>query len=107
MKEFMEASPERILTREQVLEVMNRFAEGAVFTRELSDEKGLYFYEAKKDLEEGRFIEYQYTRRGEFPNKISSSVTVVHAIHYKNDMPFWSENLAEYDEKTRQWKEIK
>lgn len=107
MENNIERNIEKIPTKEEVMDIISRYAENPTLVRELSDEKGLYFIETKtegKDL--GESTEFRYTRKGVFPNHIESSVSVVHRIDYKDEEPFWGVNIEEFDEKTNSWKKV-
>ena len=69
MENDIEKGPERIPTREEVLDIIRRFEANAKVSRELLDEKGLYLLEAQIEGPElGETVQYEYMRKGRFPN---------------------------------------
>jgi hypothetical protein len=103
-----EKPPEMIPNKEQVLEVISRFAENFTLVRELSDELGPYLIEVNvKDKESGDLIEYLYVRKGRFPNKVGTTETTIQITMYDGEMPVSGSTAANYDESTGQWTEIK
>lgn len=108
MENFIEKGPERILTKAEVIEIITRYAENATLVRELSDEQGLYLLEAKiKGKKPGEIIQYQYMRRGIFPNHNEASETALHVVYYQDEMPVGGDKIAVYKSETGEWKEIK
>ena len=101
-----EKGPERIPSREEVLAIIGRFAEGAVVVKERSDEQGLYLLEAEvKGEKPGETTEYSYMRKGEFGNN-SSQATKVNAVFYADGMPISGDSLAICDPETGEWRDI-
>ncbi len=109
MKEnSIENSREKIPTEQEVLEVISRFAENATFVRELSDNNGLYLLEVKVESEKpGEFTEYQYIRKGIFPNRNQALETTVYATYYQDGIPISGHNVAHFDPETEGWQEVK
>jgi hypothetical protein len=100
----IESVSERILTSEQVLEALSRFAEGFALGRELSDEKGVYLREIEKPGENaGETIEYQYMRKGNHGRQNVSSETAISVIYYENGMPVGGDRIAIFSEETGEW----
>jgi hypothetical protein len=98
-----ERSPEKILTSEEVLQVLSQYAEGFTPGRELSDEKGVYLREVEvKGEKEGEVTEYQYMRRGSH-GKNQSDVTAISVIYYQDGIPVGGERLSSLDEETGEW----
>ncbi|MFZ2038683.1 MAG: hypothetical protein WAV11_01995 [Minisyncoccia bacterium] len=105
MEKFIQ--PEYIPAKEEVIEIIKRHAENAIVTRELSDENGIYLLELKEEGEKpGKFNEYTYVRKGDFPNKQQSLSTTIYVTYYEDDIPFSGTNIAEYST-AEGWKEIK
>ncbi|MEK7609976.1 MAG: hypothetical protein AAB470_02560 [Patescibacteria group bacterium] len=103
-----EKGPERIPTKEEVLEVIARYIENATFVRELSDEQGLYLLEVKVQGEKtGETIQYEYIRKGKFPNHNESVSTVIHIVYYENEIPVGGHDVANFDSETGEWKDVK
>jgi hypothetical protein len=109
MREFSRNSPERgpekILTSEEVLHALSRYAEGFTVGRELSDEKGVYLREVTVPGEkEGNFTEYQYKRKvGHGTNR--STITSINAIYYQNGIPLSGDTVSVFNEETGQWED--
>ena len=90
------------------MEVISRFAENTTFIRELSDEQGLYLLEVKIEGENpGETIQYEYMRKGRFPDGNQSSGTVIHKVYYENGIPIGGHDVANYDSETGEWKRVK
>ena len=107
MENNIEKGPERIPSKEEVLEIIARYAEKGVFVRELADEKGIYLLEVRVDGEkEGDTTEYQYMRKGTFPNNNASLVTVIHRLDCEDGIPFSGVNIEELDEATGEWRKV-
>ncbi len=106
--EMTPKTPETILNKEEVLSVISRFAENAEFVRELSDEQGLYLLEVKVPGEKpGEITQYEYMRKGIFPNQNQSSETAIHKVYYENDTPVGGEKVAFYSLETGAWEDVK
>lgn len=104
----IEKSPEKIPTKNEVLEVISRFAENITFVRELSDSQGLYLLEEKVEGEKlGESIEYMYIRKGKFPNRNESLETTIFVTYYEDDIPITGYNVANYNSVTGEWKDEK
>ena len=108
MENSNEKGHERILSKEEVIEVIRGFAENAELVRELSDEQGLYLLEAKVEGEgQGEVIQYEYMRAGRFPNHNEASETAIHIMYYENGVAQIGNKLAVYNSETQQWDEVK
>ncbi len=104
----LEKNPERIPTKEEVVMAMSRFLENLAVTREISDSKGLYLLEAQvAGKEPGEIIEYQYMRKGAFPNQNREVETSICAYYYQDGMPISGETIAVYKSETGEWKDVK
>ena len=105
----IEKSPERIQSKEEVLEVISRHIKRDIsraenvaemkLTNELSDEQGLYLLEAKVEVvgKSGEFIEYLYMRKGVFLEHNSSLETTINVMYYKDEIPVSGWNIAEFN----------
>ncbi len=103
-----EKSPERIFTKEEVMEIISRYAENAVVVRELSNEQGLYLLEAEiKGEKTGETTQYMYMREGIFPNHNEASETAIHVVYYQDEMPVGGDKIAVYKPERAEWEEIK
>lgn len=108
MENPIEKGPERILTKEEVMEVIARYAENTTFVRELSDEQGLYLLEVKiEGKKSGEIIQYEYMRKGRFPNHNEASETAVCVVYYKDEVPMGGDKIAVYNPETGEWEEVK
>ena len=104
MENFIEKGPERILTKEEVMEVISRYAENATLIRELSDEQGLYLLEVKIDSEKpGEMTLYRYSRKGIFQNHNEASETALHIVWYQDEIPIGGDKIAVYNPETGEW----
>lgn len=91
----IEKSPERILTKSEVMEGMGIFVENGRVERELSDVRGLYLLEVIIDGEEpGDTIEYGYLRKGESPGHKGALETAIHRTYYSDGMPISGGKVA-------------
>jgi len=98
-----EHGSERIPTREDILTQIQKRCEGAELFQELSDDDGIYLLFARKqDEKPGEFTELIYQRKGEFPSS-ASPVTCLEKVCYRDNEPYWGENVAEYDSATGEW----
>jgi hypothetical protein len=104
MENFIEKGPEQILSKEEVLEAISRYAENAEIVRELSDENGLYLLEAKILGEKpGEITQFEYMRKGTFPNHNESVETAIHKVFYENEIPVGGESVAVFKPETGEW----
>jgi hypothetical protein len=107
MEGSIEKGPEKIPTRDEVLEVISSIAESAEIVRELSDEQGLYLLEAKIECDTpGETTQYEYIRKGRYPDGNQSAATVIHIVYYENEMPVGGHNVADYNYNTGKWDKI-
>lgn len=109
MENSPEKGPERIPTKAEIMEVISHFAENTTPVRELSDEQGLYLLEMKIEGENpGETTQYEYRRKGAFPDGNRSSATVIHIVYYEGEMPVpGGHDVANFDSETGEWKEEK
>ena len=104
MEGSTEKRTERILTKEEVLEAISRFAENTTFVMELSDGNGPYRIEVEAEGEgPDETIRYEYMRKGEFPDIHSSATTVLCAEYYTNGILTYAGTVAEYHEESGGW----
>jgi len=103
--EQAERGPERIPTKEEVMEIIGRFAEGAPVTREISDEQGLVLLEVDvKGEGPGEVTQYAYLRVGEYPShKIKD--TTIYVLHYQDGIPVGGHNI--FVLKSGEWEDVK
>jgi hypothetical protein len=103
MENPFEKIPERVPTKEDVLNFISRFAENFAVEDERSDNQGIYSLKARvENKESGEIAEYYYTRKGDF-GKNQSSETIIHVVYYKNGEMISGENLATYNPGTNEW----
>ena len=108
MPNQFETAPEKIPTKDEVLEVIARFAENSTFVRELSDARGIYLLETKiEGKEPGEIIQYEYMRKGRHGNNNESSETAIHRMYYQDEMPVGGDKIAVYRPDTSSWEEIR
>lgn len=108
MKNSFESGPERIPSSEEVMGVINGLAENARFVRELLDEQGLYLLEAKIEGDTpGEVTQYEYMRKGQFPDNNASAETVIHIVYYQDGVPCGGHDVASYNSDTGTWEEVK
>ncbi len=104
----LETAPERIPSRQEVMDIISFFAEGGTVVRELSDEQGLYLLEVKVEGENpGETIQYEYMRKGKFPNHNQTLETTIHRVCYENGTPVGGTEVAVYRSEATGWEEIK
>ncbi len=105
MENPIEKGPERILSKEEVLEVLNRFESNPTITRELVDENGLYMLEATgPGHKPGVTIEYVYLRKGKFPG-FSTPETAINRMYYENGVPYTGNTASVYNPTMDQWED--
>ncbi len=106
MPNSSEGNSERILTNQEVMNIISRYEKGLKLERELYDEKGLYFMELTKEIEgTTRALEYTYTRKGRFPNKIEALMTSISVTIYDDGIPCGGTGVADFDDKTGEWRD--
>ena len=108
MENQIEKGPERIPTKAEVMEVIARFAENPILVRELTDEQGLYLLEASiEGKSPGESLQYEYMRKGRFPNQNEASETAIYSVRYEGGTPAGGDKVAVYSSETGVWEEIK
>lgn len=101
-----ERSPEKILSSQEVLEILSQYAEGYTDGRELSDDKGVYLREVEVPGEkDGEVTEYQYMRKGSH-GRNQSDVTAISTIYYQDGIPVGGERIAVFSEETGEWTKL-
>ncbi len=87
------------------MEVISRYTENAELVHELSDEKGLYLLEVKTEGKKpGEVIQYEYMRKGRFPNQNEASETSIEVMYYQDGNPIGGDTIAKFNEATGEWK---
>lgn len=102
-----EKNREKIPTKDEVLEVISRFAERTTFVKELSNKEGLYYLEVTaKGNQPGETLSYMYARKGRFGGNNESSATSISVTYYQDGNMISGEELAEYDPSTGKWRDL-
>lgn len=104
MENPFENKPAEILTKEKIL---SRIPERAHLVRELSDEQGLYLLEVEvKGEKPGETIQFEYMRKGRYPNKNEASESAIHAVYYQDGQPISGAKIAVYNYETGEWEKV-
>ena len=104
MEDNFEKAPEPVLSKEEVLEYIERFAEKGTVVRELSDEIGLYLLEVHVVGEKpGEITEYEYTRKGRVQNGSIAPSTSISVAYYEEGIPVGGSGFADYDSEKKDW----
>ena len=84
---------------------MNRFVENPRIERELSDEQGLYLLEVRTEgREKGEIAEYQYMRKGRYPNNNASIDTSIYLSYFDGETPVpGGSKVATFRPETGNW----
>lgn len=103
----LEKSPERIPTKEEVMEIISRFVENPTISREMSDTEGVYLLEAEiKGPGEDEVLEYQYMRKGRH-GKNQARETGICLTSYVNGIPEHSDMILVYNPDINKWKDVR
>lgn len=108
MMEGFEGGPEKILTKQEILDFITKYIEGWEVVDERSDEKGVYLLNVKVEVEDepGKFVQYEYLRKGHFPNKNETSETHLEIVYYQDEEVYFADEIAFYDEATGEWRYV-
>jgi len=94
-------NPERILTAEEVLALLEKLAGEAKFSerRKLENEQGLYLWEIEIAQEDGGTTEYSYIRKGNYKERGlaggSALETAIHITYFDNEgMPISGHSVS-------------
>lgn len=102
-----EMGPERIPTREEVMDIISRTIEGAEnaeVLREISDADGLSLLDLRVLGEgEGETIEVLYTRKGILPNGVPTTITSIDVSYYLNGRIHDGDTIARLNDATGEW----
>jgi hypothetical protein len=105
MNQF-ETRSERILPRDEVLDMIRRRAEGCTVLDERKDAVGIYYLEAKtSESTPGSYTVYIYQRAGTFPEQAASATTLLEAVHYSDGMPIGGDTISELDPVSGEWRD--
>ena len=50
--------------------------------------------------------EYQYMRKGIFPNHNESLETTIHVVYFENGIPVGGHDIANYNSETGEWSDV-
>lgn len=106
----IEKIPERILTKDEVMREISRYAENPEIVRILTDEHDqIYLIEAKiSETNPGEITQYEYMRKGRFANGAhQASETAIHLMYYKNGVAAGGHKVTVYRPKTGEWEEVR
>ncbi len=104
MENPFEKKSKQIITIEKIL---SHLPEKATLVRELSDEQGLYLLEVEvKGEKPGETIQFEYMRKGRYPNKNEASESAIHAVYYENGTPVSGAKIAVYNYETGGWEKV-
>ena len=107
MTNSFEKGPESIPTKDEVMGIILRRAEGATLVRELYDEQGLYLLEAVIAGERpGETVMYEYMRKGRYPNHNQISQTGIHVTFYRGKDPISGKEITSINPQTGEWVDV-
>lgn len=106
LQESSEMPIEKIPTREEVIQIFERYATDYRIVYEQFDQYGpvLLYIEVSGD-KPGETVQYQYMRKGNFSGQPERSATTMHIVYYKDGVPTGGYNIACYIDETGQWEE--
>jgi hypothetical protein len=102
-----EALPQRRFEQQEILGMLNRFAENAELTlgRSLEDENGLYLLEATAKEADGGTVEYNFGRKGQYPECLIKTTSIHRTFYDTEGIPYTGDGLARYNEGTGEWED--
>jgi hypothetical protein len=107
MENQFESGQEKIPTKEEVMEIINKQVESPEkFTtlREISDEKGISLLDLRiEGKNSGEIIEYLYTRAGTLPNGVPTAQTSIEVSYYQDGNIIGGERIAIYNSERAEW----
>ena len=111
MEHQIEKGPERIPTKEEVMEIITRcveYPEKLTTLREISDEKGSALLDLRiEGKESGETSEYLYTRAGRLPNGAMTLQTSIDVSYYQDGEIVSGDRISIYNSQTGQWEAVK
>ena len=106
MENIPQNKPERIVSKEELLEIISRFAPHAVVVKETTDDKGVSFLELKAEGEkEGTFTEIDYRRDKHNMSRDGVRLISIHMTSYEDDMPFTGNEIRLCESESGEWVE--
>jgi hypothetical protein len=104
MKNPIEDGPERIPTKESVMEVISRFTKNAVLVQELFNEQDLSLLEMEvKGKEDGETVRYEYAR----PVKSSDNREIaIYRTIYRGEVPMGGDKISVFYSETGEWEDV-
>lgn len=96
----VETSPERILSREEILSQIRSWCENFEMERELVDADGIYLLEVKASDNSRRYV---YQRRKLLPGQPQGVESAGTTIRSEDLDDGYSRTLADYDPQTDTW----
>ncbi len=103
----LENKAEHIPTKDEVMEVIGKCAEGASLVCEFYDDKGLIYLESKVESGvDGEYNEIIYIRKGNHDGHAQSLDTAVQMIYYVDGIPVGGDKLFEYEAEKGEWNKI-
>ena len=106
MENPFERGPERIATKESVLEAIARYAQGAHVTKEINDSVGLLRLEAVIPDRDGTLIEFFYLRKNITADPITSKSSIFFTKS-EGGIPVTGHNISDYNNETGEWMDIR
>ena len=104
MSNAFEKGPEKILSKDEVVEAILGFAEKAVFVRELTDEAGPYLIEMNVEGGvPGEITQYVYVRKGSTPDGVQAAETTICTLEYVDGDLCGGGTVADYDYAANAW----
>lgn len=89
--------------REEILNIILKYAKDAVILRELNDENGPCVLELSAKDSEGNKVIYSYMRKGKWPDAGSTTVTSINLLRIPESVSIGGKTIAEYDDNTGEW----
>jgi len=109
MENKFERGPEKIPTKEEVMEIITKGIESVerfVTLREISDDQGLTLLDLRiEGKKPGETLEYLYTRAGILPNGVPTSETSIEVSYYQDGEIRGGDRVAIYNSATGQWEQ--
>ncbi len=107
MENQIERGPERIPTKEEVMELISRGVESPErfqTLREIYDEQGLKLLDLRiEGKEQGETIEFLYTRKGMLPNNVPTGSTSIEVSYYQDGNFTGAKQVAIFNYENGEW----
>lgn len=109
MENQFEKGPERIPTKEEVMEIITRRVESVEkfeTLREINDEQGLKLLDLRfEGKEPGETMEFLYTRAGVLPNGVPTAQTSIEVSYYQEGDCIGGDRIAVLNPDTGVWED--